>query len=75
MPTPEQRVVMEKNTEQGNQMEQDENRNENIDSEHEQVCDMPKHLDKYVAEKDIDDNINYTVDYCYRVTNNTIYVQ
>ena len=30
---------------------------------------MPKHLDEYVVEKDIDDNVNYTVDYCYRVTN------
>lgn len=76
-PTPEQKVVTEENTEQGNQMEQDANPTENIDSKHERgnsryptkVHDMPKHLDEYVVEKDIDDNVNYTVDYCYRVTN------
>lgn len=76
-PTPEQKVVTAENTEQGNQMEQDANPTENIDSKHERgnsryptrVHDMPKHLDEYVVEKDIDDNVNYTVDYCYRVTN------
>ena len=76
-PSPEQRVVTAENTEQGDQTEQDANPTENIDSRHERgnsryptrVCDMPKHLDEYVVEKDIDDNVNYTVDYCYRVRN------
>ena len=76
-PTPEQRVVTAENTEQGDQTEQDANPTENIDSRHERgnsryptrVHDMPKHLDEYVVEKDIEDSVTYTVDYCYRVMN------
>ena len=28
-----------------------------------------KHLDEYVLDGDLEDDVNYTVDYCYRVVN------
>ena len=48
------------------------------DSENEDIADKryptrtrnkPKHLQDYVLDSDSDDDVNVTVDYCYRVSN------
>ena len=33
------------------------------------IRNKPKHLDEYVVDGDLEDDVNYTMDYCYRVAN------
>ena len=71
LPTPVPRVETEVNTEQAEQTKQDENVTENNDNTRypSRVRNKPKRLDEYVLDCDMEDNFNYTVDYCYRVVN------
>lgn len=48
--------------------------NENEDSGEDsrypkQIRNKPKHLDEYALDSDLEDDVNYTVDYCYQVAN------
>ena len=73
--TPVQRVATER-TEQADQPQENENVTENNDNEPEgntryptRIRNKPRHLEEYVLDDEIDDSVNYTVDYCYRVAN------
>ena len=72
LPTPVQRVDT-KPIEQADQPQENENIRENNDNDPSKgntryptrIRNKPRHLDEYV----LDNNVNYTVDYCYRVAN------
>lgn len=72
--TPVQRVETEPCIEQTDQANEDENVTENNDVPQgntrypTRIQNKPKHLEGYVLDEE-EDNINYTVDYCYRVAN------
>ena len=71
-----QRVETEPCIEQTDQANEDENITENNDNVPEgntryptRIRNKPKHLEGYVLDDGEEYNINYTVDYCYRVAN------
>jgi len=75
LPTPAQRGETEPCIEETDQANEDKNVTENNDNVPEgntrptRIRNKPKHLEGYVLYNDEKDNINYTVDYCYRGAN------
>ena len=57
-------------TEDRDAVDVSENEDSGEDSRYpKRIHNKPKHLDEYVLDGDLEDDVNYTVDYCYRVAN------
>ena len=74
LPTPVQRVATElciKQTDQANEDENITGKNNKLPQGNTRyptrIQNKPKHLQGYVLDDEEEDNVNYTVDYCYRV--------
>ena len=60
----------EQTTEDRDAVDVSENEDSGEDSRYpKRIHNKPKHLDEYVLDGDLEDDVNYTVDYCYRVAN------
>ena len=71
LPTPPTTVdsdVSDEQTTEDRNVAENENRGEDSRNP-KRIHTIPKHLDGYVLDGGLEDDANYTVDYCYRVAN------